>query len=264
MDGVAGMAEGFRSIVNAWEGFHVVSEGFRELDGERVLVLVHATGSGKTSGASLGEVGAKAAELFHVRGGKVTRLVIYLNREDALADLGLSEPRRSRRLLSLRDTARAMSQENVEIVRASFEAWNAGDMDACVSCSTPTRCAASGGLAGAGPFVGREAVMRELEQSARPGTPTRWSRSAIHRRGRPSCREVPLAGAGHGPEANMSSRSSRRCARAGSSSLSTSGIRRRPSKPWAYRSKTLTQTPEPAGYWRCAPEHSRHVDRSRA
>jgi triphosphoribosyl-dephospho-CoA synthetase len=29
-----------------------------------------------------------------------------------------------------RDTARAMSQENVEIVRAAFEAWNAGNMDA--------------------------------------------------------------------------------------------------------------------------------------
>src|SRR4051812_10765357 len=29
-----------------------------------------------------------------------------------------------------RDTARAMSQENVEVVRAVFEAWNAGDMDA--------------------------------------------------------------------------------------------------------------------------------------
>ena len=33
------------------------------------------------------------------------------------------------RLLSLRDTARAMSQENVEIVRAALAAWNAGDMD---------------------------------------------------------------------------------------------------------------------------------------
>jgi predicted lipid-binding transport protein (Tim44 family) len=29
-----------------------------------------------------------------------------------------------------RDTARAMSQENVEVVRTAFEAWNAGDMDA--------------------------------------------------------------------------------------------------------------------------------------
>jgi ketosteroid isomerase-like protein len=89
--GVAGMAEGFRSIVGAWEEFHVESEEFRELDGERVLVLVHATGRGKASGASLEQIRAKAAELFHVRGGKVTRLVIYLNREDAFADLSLSE-----------------------------------------------------------------------------------------------------------------------------------------------------------------------------
>ena len=29
-----------------------------------------------------------------------------------------------------RDTARAMSQENVEIVRAAVRGWNAGDMDA--------------------------------------------------------------------------------------------------------------------------------------
>jgi hypothetical protein len=58
---------------------------------ERVLVLVHSTGRGKSSGASLEQIQAKGAELFHVRGGKVTRLVIYLNRDDALAGLSLSE-----------------------------------------------------------------------------------------------------------------------------------------------------------------------------
>src|SRR4051812_45599297 len=29
-----------------------------------------------------------------------------------------------------RDTQRAMSQENLEVVRAAYDAWNAGDMDA--------------------------------------------------------------------------------------------------------------------------------------
>ena len=45
--------------------------------------------------------------------------------------------RRSRRLLSLRDTARAMSQENVEIVRRAIEAFKRGDRDACSSIADP-------------------------------------------------------------------------------------------------------------------------------
>ena len=54
---------------------------------ERVLVLNNRRGRGKTSGLELGEMRTRSASLFHVRGGKVTRLVLYIEAERALADL---------------------------------------------------------------------------------------------------------------------------------------------------------------------------------
>jgi hypothetical protein len=39
----------------------------------------------------LGERGPQRLNLFHVRGGKVTRLVRYLERDSGLAELGLEE-----------------------------------------------------------------------------------------------------------------------------------------------------------------------------
>src|SRR5688500_20198579 len=58
-----------------------------------------------------------------------------------------------------------MSRENVEVDQATFKAWNVGDMDALhdlyghdIIMRTPE------GWPEPGPFVGREAVMRQLEQ----------------------------------------------------------------------------------------------------
>ena len=45
--GVAGMAEGARSILSAWEEFRQGAEEYRELDGERVLVLTTAAGAAR-------------------------------------------------------------------------------------------------------------------------------------------------------------------------------------------------------------------------
>jgi hypothetical protein len=45
---------------------------------------------GKRSGREAGQIRTSGAQLFHVRGGKVRRLVQYFDRENAFADLGLA------------------------------------------------------------------------------------------------------------------------------------------------------------------------------
>jgi len=47
----------------------VEPEEYRELDGERVLVVIHHRGRGKTSGLEVGQMQTKNAALFHVRDG---------------------------------------------------------------------------------------------------------------------------------------------------------------------------------------------------
>jgi hypothetical protein len=88
--GLAGMAEWMRDWLGAWEDFGLEAEEYRELDSERVLVLDHLSGRGKTSGLDLGQARAAGAWLFHVRDDNVTRMVRYHDRTRALADLDLA------------------------------------------------------------------------------------------------------------------------------------------------------------------------------
>jgi ketosteroid isomerase-like protein len=88
--GVTGMAEGWRDILSVMTGHRVTVDEYRELDGDRVLVLFHLSGRGRTSGLELGQMQAKVATLFNVRGEQVIRLVNYLDRDAAFADLGLT------------------------------------------------------------------------------------------------------------------------------------------------------------------------------
>jgi ketosteroid isomerase-like protein len=98
-----------------------------------------------------------------------------------------------------------MSHENVEIVRAVFAAWNAGDMDAVRELYDPEVIMRSvPDWPTAGPFVGRDAVMREWE-----GLRETWDADAL----------APISdfldgadhvvvrliwrGAGYGPELNL-------------------------------------------------------------
>ena len=80
---------------NAWQEYHSEAVEYRELDDERVLVLTYASGRAKASGVQIGQM---RANVFHLRRGKVTRLVAYWDRERALADLGIApeaDPRAS-------------------------------------------------------------------------------------------------------------------------------------------------------------------------
>ncbi len=95
--GRRGMAEAHREFLSAWEDFRQEVDEYRELDGERVLVLSRFSGRGKTSGLELEEMRSKGAELFHIRDGKVTRLISYWDRERAFADLGLAPEAGSKR-----------------------------------------------------------------------------------------------------------------------------------------------------------------------
>jgi ketosteroid isomerase-like protein len=89
--GVAAMTERWRHWMSAWENYRSEAEEYRELDGERVLVLMRHGGRGKTSGVEVEQLDMRGTNLFHLRDGKVVRLTLYWNRDHALADLGLKE-----------------------------------------------------------------------------------------------------------------------------------------------------------------------------
>jgi hypothetical protein len=71
-----------------------VAGEYLELDGERVLVSTRGSGRGKTSSLKIEQIATpteRGANLFHVNGARVTRLVVYFDYARALADLGLEE-----------------------------------------------------------------------------------------------------------------------------------------------------------------------------
>ena len=98
-----------------------------------------------------------------------------------------------------------MSQENVDVVRAAYEAWNAGDMDAWADFLAPDVISRPPeGWPEPGPFVGREAFVRWCEQLRET-----WDADALEPirdfidAGDRIVVRFIWRGAGHGPEANL-------------------------------------------------------------
>ncbi|MEZ5156432.1 MAG: nuclear transport factor 2 family protein [Solirubrobacterales bacterium] len=98
-----------------------------------------------------------------------------------------------------------MSEENVEVVRAAYESWNKGDMDAFRELFHPDVVARPPeGWPEPGPFVGREALMREWHQLR-----TTWDADTVEpisdfvgAADRVLVRQV-WRGIGQGPQANI-------------------------------------------------------------
>ena len=98
-----------------------------------------------------------------------------------------------------------MSQETVEHMKAAFEAWNAGDMDALREIHDPDAILRMPeGWPEPGPFLGREAVMRQFEQLRETFDDDAFELISdfIDVGDRVAVRFI-WRGAGHGPESNM-------------------------------------------------------------
>ena len=88
--GVEAMAESWADILRSFSELRAEPEEIREVGDGCVLLLLKNAGRGRASGLEVGDVSPHAANVFYVRDGKVTRLVIYWDRDQALGDLGLA------------------------------------------------------------------------------------------------------------------------------------------------------------------------------
>ena len=98
-----------------------------------------------------------------------------------------------------------MSQQNVEIVRAAYAAWNAGDMDGLCELLDPGAIIVRGleGWPEAEPNVGREAVMRAWKQLRETWDADTVEPISFVDAGDRVIVRLNWHGVGHGPDLNM-------------------------------------------------------------
>ncbi len=87
--GLEEMAARYGDWLRGWRDFRAAPEEYLVVDDQRILVLVQNSGRGRASGLELEQ--RSVANLFEIREGRVTRFVLYWDRDRALADLGLAE-----------------------------------------------------------------------------------------------------------------------------------------------------------------------------
>jgi ketosteroid isomerase-like protein len=83
--GIQGIETYLGEIRETWEALQVLADEYRDLD-DRVLALGRTEGRGRGSGI---QVDAPLAMVFDFRGGKISRVLTYLDRSEALLAAGL-------------------------------------------------------------------------------------------------------------------------------------------------------------------------------
>lgn len=81
------VARELENQLDAWDELQFEPEQFIEVDGG-VLVMVRATGRGRESGVPMER---ELAHLWSFRGELATKLLVYLDRDEALEAVGLRE-----------------------------------------------------------------------------------------------------------------------------------------------------------------------------
>jgi ketosteroid isomerase-like protein len=169
-----------------------------EVGDDRVFVRVNMRTEGRGSGMTLeGDL----YQCFWLRHGRFFRIEDHLTLRGALHALGLQGE--TFKAAGLKEYP--MSQENMELTRRFFEAWNAGDMDAIREQYDPAIVVryTDDWPEGSEPAMGREAVMRWMEQLR-----STWDASSlepisfIDLGDRVIVRQI-LRAVGHGPDLNL-------------------------------------------------------------
>ena len=161
--GVERARRAFEDFFSPYEEVSVEPEAFFEGNGQLVVFfLQRARPLGSTA-----VVERRAAHLWTMREGKRPGSRSSPSATRPSKQLGCRS-KTSRRLMNLRDTARAMSQENVEIARRDYEAFARGDLDAVFDEFMHSEIEAHDPpeVPDATIYRGREAVRRDWEQTA--------------------------------------------------------------------------------------------------
>jgi uncharacterized protein len=105
-----------KSFREAWDDWQWEPQEMVDLDGDQVLVVNRIRMRGR---ASRVEVQATGVQVWTIRNGKLAGVKLYQSKAEAFKAGAIG--RRTTR----RDTARAMSQENIEVIRKAAEVFNA-------------------------------------------------------------------------------------------------------------------------------------------